>query len=372
MSVGPRARRRMARREQLAAVLVGNDRDRIGAEPLRLARRSRPCPCRSAAGGSRSVVAPAITVRFSSVCDATWPITSPVTSARARQRARQRLGDPQHQPPIDDHAQLGRNGQHHLLLELAERHEHEARAQLLRRQQRGELAHLFLRGARQNRIAVKVNEAARSSRAASSGTPRPASRCRPTAGTRRVRRCRSAGRRRPAPCRRSRTRGRSASRDESSARRAPRSTRHPFASLMRPPTSRSICGDVSGKRLSARRAHTRNDAGSTLAQVGEDRRRQLVEVERRASGERKIRDAEDAPHAVAHVGPRRSRTRARSRSVPSRIESTPTGEIRQRRAQIAHEQLDEPRPVLPLERELLVVNDDARHLVNWSSGDLVN
>ena len=27
----------------------------------------------------------AIAVRFSSVCEATWPITSPVTSARARQ-----------------------------------------------------------------------------------------------------------------------------------------------------------------------------------------------------------------------------------------------------------------------------------------------
>ena len=32
------------------------------------------------------VVAPAMVVRFSSVCEATWPMTSPVTSARARQR----------------------------------------------------------------------------------------------------------------------------------------------------------------------------------------------------------------------------------------------------------------------------------------------
>ena len=37
---------------------------------------------------------------------------------------REPLGDPQHQPAVDDDAELGRDGQQDLLLQLAERHEH--------------------------------------------------------------------------------------------------------------------------------------------------------------------------------------------------------------------------------------------------------
>ena len=55
------------------------------------------------------------------------------------------------------------------------------------RQQRRQLARLLLRRARQDRIAVEVDEERRGSRAASSATRRPANRCRPTAGTPRAR-----------------------------------------------------------------------------------------------------------------------------------------------------------------------------------------
>ena len=40
--------------------------------------------------------------------------------------AREPLGDPQHQPPVDDDAQLRPDGEQHLLLQLAERHQHAA------------------------------------------------------------------------------------------------------------------------------------------------------------------------------------------------------------------------------------------------------
>ena len=73
-----------------------------------------------------------------------------------------------------------------------------------------------------------------------------------------------------------------------------RSTVQPFASLIRPPTSRSICGDVSGKRLSARRAETRNVRAVAVAEIGQDRLRDCVDIERSAPGPRKVRHAEHA------------------------------------------------------------------------------
>ena len=42
-------------------------------------------------------------------------------------RAGDRLGNPHHQPAIDDHAKRRRDGEHDLLLNLAERHEEEPR-----------------------------------------------------------------------------------------------------------------------------------------------------------------------------------------------------------------------------------------------------
>ena len=159
----------------------------VGYVPSRCASRvisslSMPMSGRS----TGSVATSPIDGRFSSVCDATWPTTSPVTSARAPARRRS-LGDPHHQPPIDDDAQRRRHRQHDTLLDLAERNEEQPRPQLILRQQPHELARLLLRRARQNRIAVEVNEDARGSPAASSAMRRPASRCRPTAGRRRAR-----------------------------------------------------------------------------------------------------------------------------------------------------------------------------------------
>ena len=52
----------------------------------------------------------------------------------------------------------GATRQHDLLLDLAERHEEQPRAELKLRQQPHELARLLLRRAREDRIAVEVDE----------------------------------------------------------------------------------------------------------------------------------------------------------------------------------------------------------------------
>ena len=115
---------------------------------------------------------------FSSVCDATWPMTSPVTSAPACAVCAIASRNAQHQPPIDDHAQRGRHGEHHLLLNFAEGHHVQARELLIARQHRGELAHLFLRGARENRITMKVYRDDAAAALHQPDSTRQASRCR--------------------------------------------------------------------------------------------------------------------------------------------------------------------------------------------------
>ena len=82
-----------------------------------------------------------------------------------------------------------------------------------------------------------------------------------------------------------------------------RSTRQPVACLMRPPTSRSIWGDVNGNRLSARRALTRNESTVPVAEIRQDGRGQRAEVVRSATGQGEIRDAEDATQAIANLDP---------------------------------------------------------------------
>ena len=74
---------------------------------------------------------------------------------------------------------------------------------------------------------------------------------------------------------------------------------------MRPPTSRSICGDVSGKRLSARRADTRNVETCRSPRSSRIGLRDDVDVERHERRAREIRDAEHAPQPIGHRAPRR-------------------------------------------------------------------
>jgi hypothetical protein len=100
----PRAgpRQWVARRKQRAAVLVGNDRDRI--VPSRIASAViSPCPYRSAA--ERSAASPRCRRPPGSRASATPPDRrrhrSPAPAHRVRARS---LGDAQHEPAIHDHA----------------------------------------------------------------------------------------------------------------------------------------------------------------------------------------------------------------------------------------------------------------------------
>ena len=66
-----------------------------------------------------------------------------MTSACAPRAPRDLLGDAQHQPPIDDDAHRAGDGEHDLLLDVAERDEIQPRPLLPRRQQPDELARLL-------------------------------------------------------------------------------------------------------------------------------------------------------------------------------------------------------------------------------------
>ena len=71
---------------------------------------------------------------------------------------REFLGDAHHEPAIHDDAKLWGDREQHLLLHFAEGDEHQPCALLIRGQNPSQFADFFLRGAGQNRIAVKVDE----------------------------------------------------------------------------------------------------------------------------------------------------------------------------------------------------------------------
>ena len=119
------------------------------------------------------------------------------------------------------------------------------------------------------------------------------------------------------------------------------------ASLIRPPTSRSISGDVSGKRLSARRADTPERRRSSCRRVarGSPRRSRR----HRAPPGRPARNCRRRTRAttVAHHAPSPRRRRGRL-DAPHQHADRLDVEVRQRRAQIADQPRHEPRAVPPL------------------------
>ncbi len=93
------------------------------------------------------------------------------------------------------------------------------------------------------------------------------------------------------------------------------------------------------------------------AEIAQDRRRQRREIVRGTARRREIRDAEHARETHAHFFPRR---------IGPELDLDPSHdgsnrehvEPRQCNPQVADEQLNEPRPVASLERQLFIVNDD--------------
>jgi hypothetical protein len=155
--VEARARRRIARREQRATVLIGNDRDGITAEDLRLRHdfvlvhtdeRTEERYGRDLSHHGQVLerlrrhlphhVAGHQCLRVTHLCNA--------------------LRDAQHQTPVHHDPHRRRHRQHHLLLDVAERHQVEPRSVLPLREQRRQRPRLFNRSVRQDRIAVEVDE----------------------------------------------------------------------------------------------------------------------------------------------------------------------------------------------------------------------
>ncbi len=75
------------------------------------------------------------------------------------------------------------------------------------------------------------------------------------------------------------------------------------------------------------------------------------------SGVREIRDAEYARNALAHHARRGVGTEHHFDTAHQRAHGAHVDEG-QRSAQIAHEPAEKPRPVLTLERQFLVMDDD--------------
>ncbi len=132
---------------------------------------------------------------------------------------------------------------------------------------------------------------------------------------------------------------------------------------MRPPTSRSISGELSGNRLSARRAETRNVFGcrSRRGPRGWPRR-----WRRRRAAPARLR----AKFAMPKTRPSRSRTapqsavgRARTSMRPMSTRTSLTPRSASRLSHVPRQPGDEPRAVVPLEGDLLIVDDDGFHVM---------
>ena len=315
----------MARREQRAAVLVGNDRDRIRPEPLRLRGDlflvhpdQRPQHRQR-----RDHFVDAIAM-FSIVCDATWPTTSPVTSACAPMPPREPLGDAHHQAAVDRRraAAAGRRGRP---AAGSRRTARVAAATALKlRQQLRQLARLFLRRARQDRIAVKVHEQRRGSRGASCATPRPANRCRPTAG-RRPGRSRPTGRP-PAPALLAEEVERLVG-QRLDVDRELRVRRFTVQSARFLDAAADLALDLaatSAESACRRAAPTRGRCRGSGTEVLQDLRAIASTSSAARARLREVADAEDARRAGRAPGPSPRSARAPSRSAPSGRGTAPT------------------------------------------------
>ena len=103
-------------------------------------------------------------------------------------------------------------------------------------------------------------------------------------------------------------------------------------------------------------------AARSLAEVVEDRPCDGVDVERGSSRVGKVRDAERPPHALARRLAAGAWTELNLDAPHQRAHGDDI-EVRKRPPQIADKPAEEPRTVLPLERDLLVVDDDRIHQV---------
>ena len=348
----------VAGREQRAAVLVGNDRDVEGAQPLGLRddlllvhadERAEHLHVRGIAN-HRHVVE---------------RLRRHLANHLARHQrlgahvARNALGNPQHQPPVDHHPQVAGHAEGDLPLQLAEGHQVQPRAQLVLREHLGQQARLVLRGARQERLAVEVHQRGLA--------PAP----------------------HHAPGRHGRIDAAREQRHHASARAGGQAARarllvdvaehlagddldrhHQLGALevYRPPPRPVDAGAQLAGQHGRGRLELFVGAPHAHAKAGHVARRQrlddgcghALDVARHPPGHREVGEAKQAPQAGARLGGG-GVGRQHDFQPPHGHANLAHAQPCQRRVHVAHEALDEPRPVPALEGQLLIVREDGSH-----------
>jgi type IV secretory pathway ATPase VirB11/archaellum biosynthesis ATPase len=94
-----------------------------------------------------------------------------------------------------------------------------------------------------------------------------------------------------------------------------------------------------------------------IPEVVENRPRESIDVEHRTPRKREVRNPERATNALARRFPARSGTKP-DFYTPHQRAHLEDVEVRERTPKIADKTAEEPRPVLPFQRNLLVMNDD--------------
>src|SRR5688572_10755772 len=105
---------------------------------------------------------------------------------------------------------------------------------------------------------------------------------------------------------------------------------------------------------------------SSRREVAKNGRGQEIQIERGSASVRDVGDPERAPNPVTNLVAGRARTED-DLDPPHERANRSDVEVRHRRTQVADKPAHEPRPVLPLQRDLLVMDDDRVHGLSTAS-----
>src|SRR4029079_16420597 len=100
--------------------------------------------------------------------------------------------------------------------------------------------------------------------------------------------------------------------------------------------------------------------------VSKNRRRNRVDIQRRAAGEREVRDPERMSDAVSHSRPRLRRPEHNFDAAHPR-DNLAHVQVTRGRPQVADEARDEPWAVSSFEGDFLIMNDDGCHAMAWAA-----
>ena len=107
--------------------------------------------------------------------------------------------------------------------------------------------------------------------------------------------------------------------------------------------------------------------GILRTKVAEDRRGNCLDVQRRPTCPGEVRDSEDTGNPFPHEVPFGRVVEDNFDPAHQRPDLAHADATR-RRTQVVHEARDEPRPVLPLQRDFLIVDDERLHAIPATTG----